>query len=139
MRWIAFVTLAACQHGPAPASTPGSPPEATCDQVADHLAGSGANRAAIATDCTRDGWSAGARACLATRSGCDDTLTPAQRTALDRDRAAYKNKTDYNFDDDTIEGDLVKPDGDYVEKRRGEKQDKKKATRTSGDPCEGGQ
>jgi hypothetical protein len=131
---VALLVLVACAHGPAPASAP----ETTCDQVADHLTAGGGNRAAIVTDCTRDAWSADARACLASRPACDDKLTPAQRGALDRDRATYQNKTDYNFDDDTVEGDLVKPDGDYVDKKK-ETKEKKKASRTSGDPCEGGQ
>ena len=29
----------------------------------------------------------------------------------------YKKTTEYAFDDDTIEGDLTKPDGEYVEGR----------------------
>lgn len=29
----------------------------------------------------------------------------------------YKKTTEYSFDDDTIEGDLTKPDGEYVEAR----------------------
>ena len=30
----------------------------------------------------------------------------------------YKKTTEYSFDDDTIEGDLTKPDGEYVEARK---------------------
>ena len=30
---------------------------------------------------------------------------------------SYKKTTEYSFDDDTIEGDLTKPDGEYVEGR----------------------
>jgi len=30
----------------------------------------------------------------------------------------YKKSTEYNFEDDTIEGDLTKPDGEYVEARK---------------------
>ena len=30
----------------------------------------------------------------------------------------YKKQTEYSFDDDTIEGDLSKPDGEYVEARK---------------------
>ncbi len=30
----------------------------------------------------------------------------------------FKKTTEYSFDDDTIEGDLTKPDGEYVEARR---------------------
>ena len=45
-------------------------------------------------------------------------------SALAQGRAAkgggdvqYKKTTEYSFDDDTIEGDLTKPDGEYVEAR----------------------
>jgi len=31
---------------------------------------------------------------------------------------SYKKTTEYSFDDDTIEGDLSKPDGEYVEARK---------------------
>lgn len=30
----------------------------------------------------------------------------------------YKAKTVYDFDDDTVEGDLVRPDGEFVDSRR---------------------
>jgi hypothetical protein len=30
----------------------------------------------------------------------------------------YKKQTEYSFEDDTIEGDLSKPDGEYVEARK---------------------
>lgn len=30
----------------------------------------------------------------------------------------YKQKTVYDFDDDTVEGDLVRPDGEFVDSRR---------------------
>ena len=33
------------------------------------------------------------------------------------DGVSYKKTTEYSFDDDTIEGDLTKPDGEYVEAR----------------------
>lgn len=33
------------------------------------------------------------------------------------DGVTYKKTTEYSFDDDTIEGDLTKPDGEYVEAR----------------------
>lgn len=33
----------------------------------------------------------------------------------------YKSKTVYDFDDDTVEGDLVRPDGEMVDTRRGAK------------------
>ncbi len=33
-------------------------------------------------------------------------------------RVEYEKKTVINFEDDTIEGDLKRPDGEYVEARR---------------------
>src|SRR5262249_51546581 len=33
----------------------------------------------------------------------------------------YKQKTVYDFDDDVVEGDLVRPDGEFVDSRRGGK------------------
>jgi hypothetical protein len=30
----------------------------------------------------------------------------------------YKQKTVYDFDDDVVEGDLVRPDGEFVDSRR---------------------
>ena len=30
---------------------------------------------------------------------------------------AYKQKTTYDFDDDTVEGDLVRPDGEMIDSR----------------------
>jgi hypothetical protein len=34
------------------------------------------------------------------------------------DKVSYKKQTEYSFEDDTIEGDLTKPDGEYVEARK---------------------
>jgi len=33
----------------------------------------------------------------------------------------YKSKTVYDFDDDIVEGDLVRPDGEFIDTRRGAK------------------
>ena len=33
-------------------------------------------------------------------------------------KVSYKKQTEYSFEDDTIEGDLTKPDGEYVEARK---------------------
>lgn len=39
--------------------------------------------------------------------------------ALAQDKGvSYKKQTEYSFEDDTIEGDLTKPDGEYVEARK---------------------
>jgi hypothetical protein len=37
------------------------------------------------------------------------------------DNVQYKQKTVYDFDDDTVEGDLVRPDGEFVDTRKGAK------------------
>lgn len=38
--------------------------------------------------------------------------------AQDKGNVSYKKQTEYSFEDDTIEGDLTKPDGEYVEARK---------------------
>lgn len=38
--------------------------------------------------------------------------------AFAQDKVSYKKQTEYSFEDDTIEGDLTKPDGEYVEARK---------------------
>jgi hypothetical protein len=37
------------------------------------------------------------------------------------DNVTYKQKTVYDFDDDVVEGDLVRPDGEFVDSRRAAK------------------
>jgi hypothetical protein len=34
------------------------------------------------------------------------------------ENVTYKKTTEYSFEDDTIEGDLTKPDGEYIEARK---------------------
>ena len=34
---------------------------------------------------------------------------------------AYKSKTVYDFDDDLVEGDLVRPDGEFIDTRKAAK------------------
>lgn len=46
---------------------------------------------------------------------------PAAGAAGAAGGVAYKSKTVYDFDDDTVEGDLVRPDGEMVDTRRGAK------------------
>ena len=54
-------------------------------------------------------------------------LNSAPALAQDKGQASgdgniqYKKTTSYDFEDDTIEGDLTKPDGEYVEARKGVK------------------
>ncbi len=43
--------------------------------------------------------------------------TPAPAAA----GVSYKQKTVYDFDDDVVEGDLVRPDGDFVDTRKAAK------------------
>ena len=46
-------------------------------------------------------------------------LAPAAALAADAaPKVEYEKKTVINFEDDTIEGDLKRPDGEYVEARR---------------------
>ncbi len=46
-------------------------------------------------------------------------LSPAAAAAEDApSKVEYEKKTVINFEDDTIEGDLKRPDGEYVEARR---------------------
>ncbi|MSP59378.1 MAG: adventurous gliding motility protein CglF [Myxococcales bacterium] len=37
------------------------------------------------------------------------------------DSVQYKSKTVYDFDDDVVEGDLVRPDGEFVDSRKAAK------------------
>jgi hypothetical protein len=44
---------------------------------------------------------------------------PAQQPKAEpKERVEYEKKTVINFDDDTIQGDLTRPDGEYVEARK---------------------
>ena len=42
----------------------------------------------------------------------------AQEKKPQEPRVEYEKKTVINFDDDTIQGDLTRPDGEYVEARK---------------------
>ena len=42
----------------------------------------------------------------------------AQDKAAPQPKVVYEKKTEINFEDDTIDGDLKRPDGEYVESRR---------------------
>ena len=41
--------------------------------------------------------------------------------AAGADGVTFKQKTVYDFDDDVVEGDLVRPDGEFVDSRRAAK------------------
>jgi hypothetical protein len=43
---------------------------------------------------------------------------PAPKEGQPAPKVEYEKKTVINFEDDTIEGDLKRPDGEYVEARR---------------------
>ena len=45
-------------------------------------------------------------------------LASAQDKAESQPKVEYEKKTVINFEDDTIEGDLKRPDGEYVEARQ---------------------
>ena len=45
-------------------------------------------------------------------------LTAAQEKSQPEPKVEYEKKTVINFEDDTIEGDLKRPDGEYVEARQ---------------------
>lgn len=46
------------------------------------------------------------------------TVPFAQDKAEPQPKVVYEKKTEINFEDDTIDGDLKRPDGEYVEARR---------------------
>jgi hypothetical protein len=51
------------------------------------------------------------------------TVLPAAALAQDENKGGeqkvrYQKSQEINFEDDTIEGDLTKPDGEYVEARK---------------------
>ena len=45
-------------------------------------------------------------------------LASAQEKTQSQPKVEYEKKTVINFEDDTIEGDLKRPDGEYVEARQ---------------------
>jgi hypothetical protein len=45
-------------------------------------------------------------------------LARAQEKSQPQPKVEYEKKTVINFEDDTIEGDLKRPDGEYVEARQ---------------------
>jgi hypothetical protein len=45
-------------------------------------------------------------------------LAAAQQKSDPQPKVEYEKKTVINFEDDTIEGDLKRPDGEYVEARQ---------------------
>jgi hypothetical protein len=42
----------------------------------------------------------------------------AQEKVAPKPTVTYEKRTEINFEDDTIDGDLKRPDGEYVEARR---------------------
>lgn len=56
---------------------------------------------------------------LLTASGA--VFAQAKAAGGGNDNVQYKSKTVYDFDDDLVEGDLVRPDGEFVDTRKGAK------------------
>ena len=52
---------------------------------------------------------------IATGALAQDRKDSAKKSG---DNVTYKKTTEYSFEDDTIEGDLTKPDGEYIEARK---------------------
>lgn len=154
-RLVPVLALLAAACGPKAAATPPPPAAPTCADAA--AAGTtaivadlgqpptdaqrGELQAGIEAACVEDAWSPELVACVAAitpqdDNDCDGLLTEAQNEGMFRrlgelmralgERGAPKKET-YDFEDDTIEGDLVKPDGDSVEGDG------------AWDPCEGGE
>jgi hypothetical protein len=58
------------------------------------------------------------RTLLLTLAAALPLLASAQDKAENQAKVEYEKKTVINFEDDTIEGDLKRPDGEYVEARQ---------------------
>ena len=50
-------------------------------------------------------------------SGDGDYVIDSQDPSL-----AYKKTTEYDFEDDVVEGSFVRPEGEYIDSRRGSRQ-----------------
>ena len=42
----------------------------------------------------------------------------ADDDTVEKDGVLYKKKTSYDFEDDVVEGELVRPEGEYIDTRR---------------------
>jgi hypothetical protein len=58
------------------------------------------------------------RTLLLTIAAALPLLAAAQEKTAAQPKVEYEKKTVINFEDDTIEGDLKRPDGEYVEARQ---------------------
>lgn len=56
-----------------------------------------------------------------TFSGVSSAAIAQVKPAQGGDNVTYKSKTVYDFDDDVVEGDLVRPDGEFVDSRKAAK------------------
>ncbi len=54
-------------------------------------------------------------------SGVSTAAIAQTKPAGNGDNVQYKSKTVYDFDDDVVEGDLVRPDGEFVDSRKAAK------------------
>lgn len=55
---------------------------------------------------------------LPVAAAAQDRPPPDGKAAAPAPKVEYQKKTVINFEDETIEGDLKRPDGEYVEARR---------------------
>ncbi len=53
--------------------------------------------------------------------GSSGVVLAQAKPAAGGDNVQYKSKTVYDFDDDVVEGDLVRPDGEFVDSRKAAK------------------
>ena len=54
-------------------------------------------------------------------SGVSSAAIAQNKPAAGGNDVQYKSKTVYDFDDDVVEGDLVRPDGEFVDSRKAAK------------------
>lgn len=58
---------------------------------------------------------------LAVPALAQNKAAPPPAAGAGGDNVTYKSKTVYDFDDDVVEGDLVRPDGEFVDSRKAAK------------------
>jgi len=53
--------------------------------------------------------------------GAVEAQEPGEDVVVDPDNpdVVYKKKTEYDFEDDIVEGSFVRPEGEYLDSRRG--------------------
>jgi hypothetical protein len=61
------------------------------------------------------------RLVLAGVLGLGLSMFGAVASAQDAPPVQYKQKTTYDFDDDVVEGDMVRPDGEFIDSKKAAK------------------